>query len=84
MIDKYKDIDSVPQSLKDEFLSGSRPLMPFTNILTFNTRAICLYITCLIDQPWLYFIFEVTIMELLYIYMHHRHERLCNTLYQKL
>lgn len=84
MIEKFGTIDNVPQELKDEFLNGSRPLMPFTNILTFNTRAICLYIACLIDQPWLYLVFEITVMEVLYIYMHHKHEHLCETIYKKL
>lgn len=68
------------ESVRKRFLDGSRPLMPYTNILTFNTRAICIYLTCLIDQPWIYPLFEMTIMHTLYIYMHREHESLCNSL----
>ena len=36
--------------------------MKYTNILTFNTRAIALYISLLIGEPWLYFVFEIIVM----------------------
>lgn len=52
------------------------------NILTFNTRAIALYVLCLLDLPWAYFVFEVIIMSLLCRYMNWRHERLCNQIYE--
>lgn len=68
------------EELKQQFLDGSRPLMPFTNILTFNTRAIVVYISCLINQPWIYPLFELTVMQALYVYMHRRHESLCASL----
>ncbi len=68
------------EPIRQRFLEGSRPLMPYTNILTFNTRAICLYITCLLNCPWVYLLFEITVMTVLYIYMHHKHETLCREL----
>jgi len=82
--EKYGTIDRVPQTLRDEFRAGSLPLMPYTNILTFNTRAICLYITCLLNCPWVYFIFEIIILNILYIYMHKTHETLCKRLTEKI
>ena len=66
--------------IAEQFIVGSRPLMKFTNILTFNVRAITIYATCLLNIPWLYFLVEIIIMSLLYIYMHHRHESLCQRL----
>lgn len=72
------------EALRQEFLDGSRPLMPFTNILTFNTRAIVVYISCLINLPWIYPVFEITVMQVLYVYMHRRHENLCKNLSQKI
>lgn len=68
------------ESIRQRFLNGSRPLMTYTNILTFNMRAIVLYATCLLDCPWVYFLFEITVMQCLYIYMHKTHESLCTTL----
>ena len=79
---KFKDARS--QEVKESFLAGSRPLMPFTNILTFNTRAIVVYISCLINQPWIYPVFEITVMQGLYVYMHRKHESLCAELEKQL
>ena len=70
--------------IAEQFIVGSRPLMKFTNILTFNVRAITIYATCLLNIPWLYFLVEIIIMSLLYIYMHHRHESLCQRLTMKI
>ncbi len=65
------------EPIRQDFLKGSRPLMAYANILTFNTRAIVLYITCLLNCPWVYMLFEITLLNLLYIYMHKRHETIC-------
>lgn len=73
----YGDISRVSEDLRGAFLDGSRPLIKYTNILTFNTRAICLYAVCLLNCPWVYFLFEITVMNILYIYMHKKHESLC-------
>ena len=58
--------------------------MKYANILTFNTRAIVLYVVMLVGQPWLYFVFEVTVMTLIYCYMRSRHEGLCRELTARL
>lgn len=74
----------IPHSVRSEFRRLSLPLMKYTNILTFNTRAIALYISCLIDLPWLYFAFELTVLTALYAYMHWRHETMCRQFLLKL
>lgn len=58
--------------------------MKYTNLLTFNMRAIALYIACLIDLPWLYLLFEIVVMNIMYIYMHHEHENLCHKMVQRI
>ena len=75
--------DAIPQELRDEFRRLSLPLMKYANILTFNTRAIALYISLLIGEPWLYFVFEIVVMTALFLYMRHRHEAICAFLYHK-
>ncbi len=74
---QYGSEGNVPQTFRQRFRQLSLPLMPLTNILTFNTRAIALYTCCLIDLPWLYFIFEIVLMSALCEYMRRRHEQLC-------
>ena len=73
----YTSPGQAPQAWKDEFLAGSRPLMWMTNFLTFNSRAFLIYITCLLDCPWVYLLVEIIVYNILYITMHKRHEELC-------
>lgn len=75
--------DRFPLELRQTFRAGSLPLMKYTNILTFNVRAIVLYICLLLGQPWIYMAFEITVMNLIYFYMHSRHESLCRRLYNQ-
>ena len=70
----------IPSDFRDDFRRRSLPLMKYTNILTFNWRSIGLFITLFIGQPWLYFIYELTLLNLLWIYMVYRHERICRSL----
>lgn len=75
---KYPNPEDIPTELKQRFRKGSLPLVQLANILTFNTRAIALYVLCLLDLPWAYFIFEIVVMTALCIYMNRRHEHLCS------
>jgi hypothetical protein len=75
---------AVAERVKENFLNGSRPLMKYTNILTFNVRAICIYITCLLNCPWVYLLFEIIVLTTLYIYMHKEHENLCSRMTKQL
>lgn len=65
---------------RERFLQGSRPLMKYTNLLTFNTRAIALYVSLLVGEPLLYLLFESVVLNALLAYMRARHERLCRQL----
>ncbi len=82
--DLYGKAGNAPESFRNEFRKRSLPLMPLTNILTFNTRAIALYVCCLVDLPWFYFVFEIIVMSALCGYMRSRHEQMCNELFKTL
>ena len=77
---RYPDASSMPQSLRDAFRRGSLPLMKYTNLLTFNTRAIIIYVTCLLNVPYVYPLLEMTVFALMYWHMHRSHEKLCGEL----
>ena len=59
-------------------------VMKWANILTFNTRAIVLFVVVLTGVPWVYFVFELTVMNLLFFYMRSKHEALCARLTNQL
>lgn len=71
------------ERLRDEFIAGSRPLLRHTNFLTFNSRAFCIYATCLAGCPYVYLILEVTLYNIVYICMRHQHESLCSNIQHK-
>lgn len=79
-------IEKLPMddSIRQEFRKESLPLMPLCNILTFDTRVGVLFLSMLIGLPWIYFIFEMTVLEALRFYTIHRHEAFCHKLHQKM
>lgn len=77
--------DNIPAGLKEKFRNLSKPLMKYTNMLSFNTRTIALFIAILVFQmPWLYFAFELTVLNIMLVYMIWRHERICKKLMESL
>lgn len=77
--------NKIPQSFRDDFRALSKPLMKYTNILSFNTRTFALFAAILIFRmPWLYFAFELTALNILLVYMMIRHERICKTMLNRL
>ncbi len=74
----------IPQSFRDDFRKASLPLMKFTNILSFNWRCIALFVSLFLQMPWLYFAFELVVLNGLLIYMVIRHESICRKFIRKL
>ncbi|MBR1551606.1 MAG: CDP-alcohol phosphatidyltransferase family protein [Muribaculaceae bacterium] len=69
--------DDVPQDFRDRFRVKSLPLMKYTNMLSFNTRIIAMFVSVIIDMPWLYFVFELLVLNIMMVYMIMRHEHFC-------
>ncbi len=66
--------------LPAEFRQKSLPLMKWANVLTFNWRSITLAICLLAGFPWVYFVCELTLGNIILAYMISRHERACGSL----
>ncbi len=76
---------NLPANLVEAFRDGSLPLMKWTNVLTFNWRAIILYLTLLggVIAPGVVIVYplvELTIFNAIYLYMRRRHEALSTRL----
>ena len=69
--------DQAPEWFRTAFRRKSLPLMKYTNMLSFNTRVIALFISLFIGKPWLYFLFELTVLNAMLVYMIYTHERFC-------
>lgn len=81
---RFGTVEEMPQRFRDDFRAMSLPLMKYTNILSFNWRTIALFASLFIGQPWMYFAFELVVLNALLIYMVVRHEKICKTLTQRL
>jgi len=79
---RYKE--DLPQWLVTEFRTMNKPLMKYTNIVQFNTRAITLFISVLIDKIWLYFLFDLVVLNAVLIYMIWKQEKISRHFYNKL
>ena len=66
--------DNFPGWLGDNYSSLNRHLIKYFNILTTNTRMIVLFISLFIGMPILYWIFELTVLNLLLIYVVYKQE----------
>jgi hypothetical protein len=75
---------SIPSWMNEEFCKKSFPLLKYTNMLSFNLRSIILFISVLTNYPWIYFLFEITIMNGMLVYMIYKYEYICGELAGKL
>lgn len=75
---------AIPADFRNDFRQLSLPLMKYTNILSFNWRVIVLFISLFARMPWLYFVFEFTVLNALMIYMVVRHEKICRLMTARL
>ncbi|GAB6010943.1 CDP-alcohol phosphatidyltransferase family protein [Viscerimonas tarda] len=68
---------SLGDEFKTDFRLKSLPMMKWANILSFNTRAIVLSLSLLVEEPWIYFVFELTVLNSILAYMIRKHEKFC-------
>lgn len=68
---------AIPQAFRDSFRLKSLPLMKYTNMLSFNTRIIAMFLSVIFKMPWLYFAFELVVLNAMMVYMILQHEYIC-------
>ena len=76
--------NNIPDELRQRFRLKSKPLMKYTNILTFDTRVGVLFFSLFIGYPLVFPLFEIFVLEPLRYYMKHRHETFCREFYLEL
>ena len=76
--------NNIPDWLREQFKERSIPLMMYGNMLSFNIRIITLFIAVLLNILWLYFLFELTILNMILFYLIYRYEKVCRYFIEKL
>lgn len=59
--------NGLPQNIKNDLRRDNKRFMPLTNILQFNTRVAFLFICLFLDKVWLYFVFDLVVMNAILI-----------------
>lgn len=70
----------IEPELREQFLNRSRKLCKWENFLTFNWRSFFLFAAVLINIPLVYPIAELTIFNIVVIYLKVRHNNMCKKL----
>ena len=69
----------VPPAVAGEFRRQNKPYLKYTNILQFNTRTLFLFACLIINLPWLYFVFDLVVMNGVLVYLIRKEEALANS-----
>lgn len=80
--EKYRN--GLPAKLVTDFRAQNKPLMKYTNIVQFNTRVIFLFIWLFLDQSWIYFLFDIFVLNPILIYMIVKQEQVSNHFYREI
>jgi Phosphatidylglycerophosphate synthase len=72
------DNGHIPDFMRHEFCRQSRHLMK-TNIdyMTFNGRTVVLFLAVLTGYVWIYFIYEIVILNIVLLISIYKHEKIC-------
>ena len=76
--------DDIPDELRQEFCRRSRPLQPACQLLTFDLRIFVLYVSALLNIIWLYWLFEGTVLQIIFLRLRGQHEQLCADITQRI
>jgi hypothetical protein len=70
----------LPEQLEEQYEKTARPMLKLWGLLMTNTRMLVLFVVLYFDQPTWYFWMEVTLLNLLLLYLIYRQENMARTL----
>lgn len=71
--------DDIPEDIRIRFRKQSRQLMKLIDLLTFNGRTIVMFIVVLMGQVWIYFLYEIIVLNIVLFIAVKKHEKICAT-----
>lgn len=69
--------DNIPDNIRVAFRKQSSKLMKYIDLLTFNGRTIVMFIVVLIGEVWIYFLYEIIVLNIVLWVAMHKHEKMC-------
>lgn len=71
--------DDIPEDIRVRFRKQSRQLMKLIDLLTFNGRTIVMFIVVLLGHVWIYFFYEIIVLNIVLFISVRKHEKMCRT-----
>jgi hypothetical protein len=75
--------DDIPEDIRIAFRKKSRELMHYIDLLTFNGRTTIMFIVVLIGEVWIYFLYEIIVLNIVLLIAMHKHEKMCKSFVNK-
>lgn len=70
--------DDIPEDIRLKFRKQSKQIMKrYIDLLTFNGRTIVMFIVVLAGQVWVYFLYEIIILNIVLAIAMYKHEKMC-------
>ena len=69
--------DDIPENVRIAFRKQSRELMRYIDLLTFNGRTIVMFIVVLVGEVWVYFLYEIIVLNIVLLLSMRKHEKMC-------
>ncbi|MDR2968841.1 MAG: CDP-alcohol phosphatidyltransferase family protein [Tannerellaceae bacterium] len=77
--------DDIPEDIRLKFRTQSRRLMKkYIDLLTFNGRTVVMFVVVFTGQVWIYFIYEIIVLNIVLAVSIHKHEQMCTALWNEL
>lgn len=71
--------DNIPEDIRINFRRQSKELMHLIDFMTFNGRTIVMFIVVLVGEVWVYFLYEIIVLNIVLLLAMKKHEKMCAT-----
>ena len=72
----------LPEDIRIRFRKQSKELMHMVDLLTFNGRTIVMFVVVLVGEVWVYFLYEIIVLNIVLLLAMRKHEQMCATFYK--
>lgn len=69
--------DDLPQEVRVDFRRQSKALMRYIDLMTFNGRTLVMFVVVLSGTVWLYYLYEILVLNAVLAWCMKKHEQLC-------
>lgn len=72
--------NDIPEDVRKAFRAKSSKIMPMIDLNTFNGRSFILFISVIFNIIWVYFVWEIVVLNINRMIIRNRHEKVCKSI----